>query len=72
VKRFDFRLRGGKALKMPPMVDFSVTIWSEQDGRYCVSADLATEKEIDEWATGMKAAIDAAVNEAKSALRHAS
>lgn len=72
MKRFDFRLRGGKALKAPPIVNFIVSIYTEQDGHYFVSPDLATEKEIDDWATEIKAAVDAAAKEAKSAFRHAS
>jgi hypothetical protein len=72
VKRFDFRLRGGRALKTSPVVDFFTLILTEQNGQYFVSPDLATEREIDDWATEMKAAIDAAVKEAKSAFRQAS
>jgi hypothetical protein len=72
VKRFDFRLRGGRALKIPPLVDFFVTVWTEQNGQYFVSPELATEKEIDDWATEMKAAVDAVAKAAKSAFRQAS
>ena len=48
MKRFDFRLRGGQAMAAPPVVDFFVSIWTEQNGQYIVSAELATEMGIDD------------------------
>jgi hypothetical protein len=75
VKRFGVRRRGGAGTADPslsPVIDFTLLSYTEApDGGIIVSAELLTEREIDEWATDVKASVDSAVPEAKSALRHA-
>jgi hypothetical protein len=61
VKRFGARLRGGRGTADPslsPVIDFTLLNYSRgRDGDIVVSAELLTEREIDDWA--------------KSSLRHA-
>jgi hypothetical protein len=75
VKRFGVRLRGGRGTADPslsPVIEFTLLNYSQgPDGGIIVSAELLTEREIDDWATEIKASVDSTVLEAKSALRHA-
>jgi len=75
VRRFGIRLRGGRGSADPslsPVIDFTLLNYSQgPDGGITLSAELLTEREIDDWATKMKASVDSAVAEAKSSLRQA-
>jgi len=75
VKRFGVRLREGRGTADPslsPVIDFTLLNYSrEPDGSIVVSAELLTEREIDDWAKEIKASVDSALAEAKSSLRHA-